>query len=144
MRAPYTQLYLHCVWATWDRLPLITPEIEPRLYAAIAAKCRELKCKPHAIGGVEDHVHLVVQLHTTVSVAQLLKGVKGSSSHLVTHEIAPGEFFKWQGAYGAFTFAKDDLVQVVAYTERQKAHHAAGRLYEEWEWCMKPDEAGGE
>ena len=142
MRAPYTQLFLHCVWATWDRLPLITPDIKPRLYAAIAAKCRELKCVPLAIGGVDDHVHLVVRLHTTVPVARLLKEVKGSSSHLVTHEIAPGKFFKWQGAYGAFTFAKADLPQVVTYVERQKEHHTADSLWEEWEWCMIPDEEG--
>ena len=92
MRAPYTELYLHCVWATWDRLPLVTDDIEARLYAAIAAKCRELKCVPLAIGGVEDHVHLVVRLHTTVSVAQLLKGVKGSSSHLVTERSVLASF----------------------------------------------------
>ena len=113
MRAPYTQLYLHCVWATRDRMPLITDEIEARLYAAIATKCRELKCAPLAIGGIEDHIHLVVRLHTTVPVARLLKEVKGSSSHLVTHAVAPGDFFKWQGSYGAFTFAKADLAGVV-------------------------------
>jgi REP element-mobilizing transposase RayT len=140
MRAPYTQLYLHLVWATWDRLPLITEEIEPRLYAAIAAKCRELKCVPLAIGGTEDHVHLLVRLHTTVAVARLAQGVKGSSSHLVTHEIMPGEFFKWQGAYGAFTLRKEDVPAVEKYIERQKEHHAAGDLWEDWEQTMIPDE----
>ena len=112
MRAPYTELYLHVVWATWDRMPLITEAIQPRLYAAIAAKCRELKCAPLAIGGIEDHVHLLVRLHTTVTVATLVQQVKGSSSHLVTHEITPGEFFKWQGAYGAFTLRKEDVPAV--------------------------------
>ena len=140
MRAPYTQLYLHVVWATWDRLPLITPAIEPRLYAAIAEKCRELKCIPLAIGGIADHVHLLVQLHTTVSVARLAKEVKGSTSHLVTHEIAPGQFFKWQGTYGAFTLRKSEVPVVQAYIERQKEHHAVDDLWEEWEWTMIPDE----
>ena len=100
MRAPYTQLYLHLVWATWDRLPLITEDMESRLYAAIAAKCRQLKCEPLAINGTEDHIHVLLRLHPTVSVARLVKEVKGASSHLVTHEIKPNEFFKWQGAYG--------------------------------------------
>ena len=140
MRAPYTQLYLHLVWATWDRLPLITDEIEPRLYAAIAQKCRQLKCVPLAIGGVADHVHLLVRLHTTVAVATLAKEVKGSSSHLVTHEIRPGEFFKWQGAYGAFTLRKEDVPVVQAYIERQKEHHAVGDLWDEWEQTMIRDE----
>ncbi len=139
MRTPYTQLYLHLVWATWDRLPLITPDIEPRLYAAIAQKCRELKCVPLAIGGTADHLHLLVRLHTTVSVARLAKEVKGSSSHLVTHEIAPGEFFKWQGTYGAFTLRKREVPVVKRYIENQKQHHAAGGLWEELEQTMTSD-----
>ena len=56
MRRPYTQIYAHLVWATWDRLLLITSEIESRLHAAIAAKCRELDAEALAIGGVDDHV----------------------------------------------------------------------------------------
>jgi putative transposase len=133
MRAPYTQLYLHCVWATWDRLPLITPAFESRLYAAIAAKCHELKCDVLAIGGMADHVHLLVRFPTTVAVATLVKEVKGASSHLVTHEIAPNEFFKWQGAYGAFTVSKKDVGSVTAYVKNQKTRHAAKSLIEDLE-----------
>jgi len=140
MRTPYTQLYLHLVWATWDRLPLITETIEPRLYAAIAEKCRELKCIPLAIGGIADHAHLLVRLHTTVAVATLAKEVKGSTSHLVTHEIAPGQFFKWQGAYGAFTLRKSEVPEVQRYIERQKEHHAEDDLWGDWEQTWIPDE----
>jgi len=133
MRAPYTQLYLHLVWATWDRLPLVTEDVRPRLYAAIAEKCRELKCVPLALGGVADHVHLLVRLHTTTAVATLAKEVKGASSHLVTHEIAPQAFFKWQGAYGAFTLRKAEAQRIQAYIERQAEHHCSGDLWVEWE-----------
>ncbi len=136
MRAPFTQLYLHCVWATWDRLPLVTSTVEQPVYAAIISKCQELKCQHIAIGGMPDHVHLLVRLHTTVSVADLLKEVKGASSHLVTHKITPNEFFKWQGAYGAFTVSKDGVPAVKAYIERQKEHHAQGDLWTEWEQTM--------
>ncbi len=136
MRAPYTQLYVHIVWATWDRLPLITKAVESRLYAAIATKCRQLKCEPLAIGGIEDHVHLLTRLHTTIAIATLAKEVKGSSSHLVTHEIAPGKFFKWQGAYGAFTLRKSEVPQVKAYILNQKQHHVENDLYDEWEQGM--------
>ncbi len=95
MREPFAQLYLHCVWSTWDRLPLITPDVERRLYGAVIDKCRELKCSPICIGGMQDHLHLLVRLPTTLAVATLLKEVKGSSSHLMTHGIKPTEFFKW-------------------------------------------------
>jgi putative transposase len=135
MRAPYTQLYLHCVWATWDRLPLVTPEIEARLYTSIGSNCRELNCEMVAIGGDVDHVHLLVRLPTTISVANLLKEVKGASSHLMTHGIAPNDFFKWQGGYGAFTVSKDGVKAVADYINNQKAHHAARSLVEDWEKC---------
>jgi len=121
------------IWATWDRLPLITPSIEGRLYAAIATKSRQLKCEPYAIGGVEDHIHLLIRLHPAVSVSQIAKEVKGSSSHLITHEVAPGEFFKWQGAYRAFALRKSEVAKLKAYIENQKHHHAEGTLEMGWE-----------
>ena len=78
MRAPYAQLYLHCAWATWDCLPLITPDVEGPIYTPIPPKCKALKCEVLARGGVPDHVHILVRLLASVSVATLLKGIKGS------------------------------------------------------------------
>ena len=133
MRTPFTQLYLHCVWATWDRMPLISPLIEGRLFPAILRRCRELYAEPFAIGGMPDHVHLLVRLPTTLAVAELVKEVKGTSSHLVTHEVVPGEFFKWQGAYGAFTVSKQQVPAVRNYIEHQQQHHASHTVVPEWE-----------
>lgn len=73
---------------------------------------------------IADHVHLLVRLHTTVAVATLAKEVKGSTSHLVTHEITPGQLFKWQGAYGAFTLHKSEVPIVQRHIERRKEDHA--------------------
>lgn len=111
------------------------PAIEARLYPCIVAKCADLKCEVIAIGGMPDHVHLLVRFATTLTVAALLKEVKGSSSHLVTHEIAPDEFFKWQGAYGVFTVGKDDVSAVAAYVHAQKTHHASQTVEPNWERC---------
>lgn len=135
MRAPYTQLYVHLVWATWDRLPVITSAVESKLYPAISAKCRELKCELLAIGGDMDHVHLLILLPTTMSVAAVVKEIKGTSSHLMTHEVVAEGGFKWQGGYGAFTVSKNGVKAVIDYIQNQKAHHAAHRTYEEWEKC---------
>ena len=140
MREPYTQLYVHLVWATWDRQQLITPKLEPRIYAAIAEKCRELKCLPIAIGGIVDHVHLLTRFHTTTAIAILAKETKGMSSHLVTHVIMPETFFKWQGAYGAFTIRRSEVPTVKAYIENQKQHHAENTLMPELEEVFEQDE----
>jgi len=133
VKSPFTQLYLHCVWATWDRLPLLTQQVEQAVYAGILDKCKELKCLPLAIGGTSDHIHLLVRLHTTVSVTELVKEVKGVSSHLITHKVLVGEFFKWQGCYGAFTLAKEGVRSTKAYIEHQMEHHANGSILPEWE-----------
>lgn len=131
----YAQLYLHCVWATWDRLPLITADLEPHIYSAIAAKCKELHCIPLAIGGIADHIHLLVEFPTTLSIAILIKEMKGASSHLATHTIQPDRFFKWQGSYGAFTVSKRLLPQVRAYIRDQAIHHANKSFISEYEHC---------
>jgi putative transposase len=128
MRATHTELYVHLVWATWDRMPLIAQEIEARLYAAMATKCRELGCEPLAIGGTPDHVHLLVRLDPIVAVASLVKEIKGSSSHFITHVACPNEFFKWQGAYAAFTIRSSEVEQVGRYIQNQKSHHEIGNL----------------
>ncbi|HWQ13340.1 MAG TPA: IS200/IS605 family transposase [Roseiflexaceae bacterium] len=131
--ASYTPLYVHCVWSTWDRLPLIVPTVEPQLYATLAAKCREVGCEPLAIGGVAEHVHVLAQFTPTVTIAQLIGAMKGASSHLVTHSIQPGTFFKWQGSYGAFTIGQRSVVPVRQYILDQKQRHASGRLLAELE-----------
>lgn len=133
MRTPFTQLYLHCIWATWDRMPLISSVIEARIVPAILSRCRELHAEPLAIGGMPDHVHLLVRLPTTLAVAELVKEVKGTSSHLVTHAVAPGDFFKWQGSYGAFTVGKGQVPAVRNYIEHQQQHHMRHTLIPEWE-----------
>jgi putative transposase len=94
MRTSFTQMYVHCVWATWNREPLITEEVQPMLYRAIVQQCRDLKCTVIAIGGIEDHVHLLVGFPTTLAIAELVKKVKGSSSRLAND--ADDWFFKWQ------------------------------------------------
>jgi putative transposase len=131
--ASYTQLYLHGVWATWDRLPLIMPEIEPQLYAVLAHKCKELGCTPLAIGGINNHVHILLRFSSTISIAQLIGQIKGTSSHAMTHTILPETFFQWQGAYGAFTISKRSVPQVSAYILNQKSHHADQTLMAELE-----------
>ena len=83
MRRNKLLLYVHFVWATWDRLPIITPEIERALYRNIIESAQSLGCRVLAINGVEDHVHVFLALPSTVSIADLVQKMKGASSHFV-------------------------------------------------------------
>ena len=133
MRHAGLAMFVHIVWGTWDRLPLITDIIQPKLYHAIGAECTALKVEILALGGVEDHVHVLVSLPATISLAQLLKQMKGATAHLMTHVVAPDQFFKWQGAYGAVSVSPDDIPAVCDYIKHQREHHAQQTLIPAWE-----------
>jgi putative transposase len=133
MRRTFTQLYVHLVWATWDRLPLITPNIKEQIYNVISYECKALGCTVVAIGGVEDHIHLLVGFPANVAISDLVKQVKGSSSHCMTSQIQPNEFFKWQGSYAAFTVNYEDLDHIAAYIHSQVTHHQQQTLNAAWE-----------
>src|SRR5947207_15042903 len=113
-------VYVHFVWATWDQSPLIAASLEPAIHAAIAAECRELRCLAVEVGGTGDHVHALVRLRSSVSVAEAAKQMKGSSSHLATHQLPGGMGFKWQGSYGAFSVGLEEIDRVRDYIRRQK------------------------
>lgn len=133
MRRNKLALYLHVVWATWDRLPLINPEIERRLLRNIESEARKLGCKVLAINCMDDHVHVLLAIPTTVSIADLVKQMKGVSSHFANDELELDYQFKWQGSYGAFTVSRWDVDKIKQYVKRQKEHHIAGELLPEFE-----------
>ncbi len=119
----------HFVWATWDRLPLITPEMERELFRYIEGVCHDLKCEVLALGGMPDHVHLLVMVSSTVAFGELMQQVKGGSSRWLSQTFCPGEWFQWQGSYGAFCVEPQNRAKVIAYIANQKRRHAEGSLW---------------
>jgi putative transposase len=123
----YSCLFVHAVWSTWDRRPLVTPDVESEVYAVMAAKSLAFGCPILAIGGVADHVHILVRLDPTVPLARLVGEMKGASSHAMNHRIAPGGDFRWQGGYSAFSVGPRGLTRVAAYIRAQKERHSSKR-----------------
>jgi len=92
----YTRMFFHFVWATWDRSPLLVGEIEETAYAVICSQSTEMGGKVLGIGGIANHVHLLVSLPTTLSVADFVKSVKGVSSRTLNQNYGrPAWSFKW-------------------------------------------------
>ena len=133
MRRSRISVFVHFVWATWDRLPLITPDMEERLYRNIGASAVSMGCKVLAINGVSNHVHVLLSLPSTVTIADVAKKMKGTSSHFVNDQLQPSTGFKWQGYYGAFSVSRWDLPKLIAYIDKQKEHHASGDLWDDIE-----------
>jgi REP element-mobilizing transposase RayT len=124
MREPYTQLYLHLVWATWDRAPILTAELLDVIDRAIRHECVGLRVEVVAFGGVADHVHVLVRIPPPLSVSVLVKQIKGSTSHLISNRLKVP--FKWQGGYGAFSVSKRSVSAARDYVLSQPQHHAYG------------------
>ncbi|MDV2995071.1 MAG: hypothetical protein N4J56_004725 [Chroococcidiopsis sp. SAG 2025] len=112
---------------------MITPNIQKLVYATIIRECEQLKCTVIAVGGIEDHIHLLTGFPPTVNISELIKQIKGSSSHFITHEIKPNEFFKWQGSYGAFTVSYSKIDRVTNYIRNQTEHHLQKSIIPSWE-----------
>jgi REP element-mobilizing transposase RayT len=133
MRRPWTEVYLHVVWSTWRRQPFITPDLQQRIYGALANQCVEVGADVIAIGGMPDHVHVFVRMPTTIAIAEFVRRLKGASSHLVTHELKWPEPFKWQGGYGVFSVSKRHVPLIRSYVLNQEQHHRDGPVHAELE-----------
>ena len=121
--------YQHFVWTTRDRLPLVTEDIERAVYRYIETVCGSVGCAVLAIGGMPDHVHLLVAFPTTLTYANLINRAKGGSSRLVTETLRPGEWFAWRENYAVFSVSPRDKKATIAYINNQKKHHAANKLW---------------
>ena len=129
---PYWRLFYHIAWATKGRLPLIELAWETDLYGYIWGKATALECIPHAIGGMSEHIHVVISIPPKLSVATLIGQLKGASSHHVNQNHAAGSF-GWQAEYGVLSFAEKALPSIVDYVNNQKKHHTENTLNQSME-----------
>ncbi len=130
---------LHIVWATKGRAPLITSEIERRVFAIVQAIFQNNKCAVLAINGMPDHIHVLIVLPTTIGIGTLMGRVKGGSSRIIAEEIVPDGNFRWQPNYGAFAVSESHRKRVVRYILNQKQHHANGSCWPEAEETDEED-----
>ena len=120
---PYWRLHYHLVWATFKREPMISAERERIIYGSLYGKAKELGLIIHAIGNIEDHIHVVVSIPPKILVSDCLRHFKGASSHAVNQVTGSGSHFKWQEGYGAISIGERSLPTVIAYVVNQKQHH---------------------
>jgi putative transposase len=127
----YWRFSYHIVWVTKGREPLIQEPAEAIVRRSLRTTFIELSVIPHAVGMMPDHVHVAVSIPPKVAVADLIRRMKGASSHAVNHAetVHSADAFAWQPEYGAVTFGENSLPRVVAYIENQRQHHAGGTLW---------------
>ena len=125
---PYWKLHYHLVWATHERLPLITSQVEVPIYQATVGKAQDQGATVHAIGGIADHLHLAVSIPPQISLASFIGQVKGAASYYVNHQPNAEGTFDWQRGYGALSVGPQGLPLVIEYVQHQKDHHHQGDL----------------
>jgi putative transposase len=130
----YWRLFYHFVWTTKDRLPLLTPDMEDNVHRFLHAEANKMHAPLFFIGGTEDHVHILAAVRPAISPAEFVKQLKGSSSRFVSLEFKP---FEWQDGYGVFSISESDVPHVMPYVKKQKQHHAAATVVEQWEQTHK-------
>ena len=122
----YWRLHYHIVWTTWRREPLIDADREAMIHRIVYGKAQELGVLVQAIGGVDDHLHVVASIPPQLSIAQCIGQFKGASSHRVNRD-TPERTFRWQDGYGVLSLGERSLATVVAYVRYQREHHSTGR-----------------
>src|SRR5688572_8436440 len=121
MARTYTKLIYHIVFSTKERIPLIVPEIRDRLYEYLGGVIRGEKGSLMEIGGMPEHVHILARFGAAIAVSEMLKRIKGSSSHWLSQET--GTWFAWQNGYGAFSVSESQVAAVRKYIQQQEEHH---------------------
>jgi putative transposase len=114
---------MHCVFSTKERRPLITPELQERLFQYIGGIARVNKIVLIAAGGVADHVHLLISLPKTISISKAMQLIKGGSSKWIHDTFPEHRLFEWQEGYGAFSVSLSNKEKVVSYINNQPEHH---------------------
>jgi len=119
----YTQLYVHIVFAVKYRRAILDTGWDERLRKYITGIIQHDGHKLLAINNMPDHIHIFIGLDPSKSISHLMQLVKTNSSAWINKEIKPAHKFSWQTGYGAFSYAKSQIDNVVKYIQNQQEHH---------------------
>jgi putative transposase len=127
----FTSCLVHCVFSTKERRRVITPELNERLWPYLGGIAREHKMKMLAVGGVEDHVHTLLSIPSTLAIAKAIQLLKGNSSKWIHETFPDKQWFGWQEGYGAFSIGVSGVEETIAYIRNQEQHHHSRSFKEE-------------
>ena len=132
MANTYTQLHIHIVFSVQNRMSFISTRWRDELYKYITGIVQNNNHKLLAIGGMPDHIHILIGFRPSQTLSNLVQDIKGDSSKWINqNRLVPGHF-SWQEGYGAFSYSKSSLGSVVLYIMSQKEHHRERTFNDEY------------
>lgn len=128
----FVSCLIHCVWSTKNREPCLIPDLRERLWPYLGGIAKQNQMKTLAIGGAADHVHILLSLPATLSVAKAVQLLKGNSSKWIRETFPKMRSFAWQEGYGAFSVGISGVDATVIYINNQTEHHRKRSFREEF------------
>jgi putative transposase len=125
----HVQNIIHLVFSTKDRHKQIPLEFQPTLWAYMAGICKNNQIFVHAVGGMDDHIHSLIQVPPTMTVAKAVLTLKSNSSRWANEQ---RENLEWQQGYGAFSVSASNIQTVEHYIRNQATHHRRMNFEEEF------------
>ncbi|MBN2505881.1 MAG: IS200/IS605 family transposase [Verrucomicrobia bacterium] len=132
MANTFTSLHYHMIFSTKHRQRWILPNIEQRVWAYMGGIAKQNELHACLIGGVEDHVHILLGMPPKMSVSEALKRIKGGSSGWMKANFPGCQHFAWQDGYAAFSVSKSEIPGVEDYIRNQREHHRTKTFQEEY------------
>ena len=133
----FNKIWIHAIWSTKKRMPLINLPIEQKVYQFISEQLREQGCPVRIINGMPDHIHCLFLLNPQKSIAEVVKQIKGSSSHFINQSNLISDKFAWQTGYAAYSVSESVVDKVFQYIKKQKEHHQKKTSQQEYEDFLK-------
>jgi len=132
MANTYTQIHIHGIFAVQNRISLIAESWREELYKYITGIVQNHGHKMLQIGGMSDHIHILFGMRPVESLSNLMKAVKGESSEWINKQRFTAGHFSWQEGYGAFSYGKSQLNNVIQYIANQPEHHKKRDMVSEY------------
>ena len=129
----FNKIWIHAIWATKERQPFITNKVEKQIHDLLRKELIEMGCPVRIVNGMPDHVHLLFLLNPQKSIAEVIKQIKGSSSHFINEQNLIPEKFSWQTGYASYSVSESQLEKVFQYIRNQKSHHRKKTFSQEYE-----------
>ncbi len=133
----FNKIWIHSIWSTKERLPLIQSSIEHKVYQFISEQLHEQGCPVKIINGMPDHIHCLFLLNPQKTIADVMKQIKGSTSHFINQTNLIPEKFAWQTGYAAYSVSESVVERVFQYIKNQKEHHQKKTFQKEYEEFLK-------
>jgi putative transposase len=137
MGQSFVQNYLHIVFSTKYRQPLIHAPVEEELHSYLGGICNKLQCQSIKVGGYTDHIHILCMLSKKIALMKLMEELKSHSSKWIKTKGEGYHNFYWQDGYGAFSVRPSEIDVVINYIANQHQHHAKKNFQDEYRGILK-------